>query len=36
MYNHQLQKTKTATKLQQAKLYELNERRALIRKQNES
>ena len=35
-YNHQLQKTKTKTKLQKKKQYELNKRRALIRKQNES
>ena len=35
-HNHQLQKTKKTTKLQKKKQYELNKRRGLIRKQNES
>ena len=35
-YNHQLQKTKKPTKLQTKKEYELNKRRKLIRRQNES
>ena len=35
-YNHQLQKTKKPTKLQKKKEYELNKRRKLIRRQNES
>ena len=35
-YNHQLQRTKQTTKLQKKKLFELNKRRVLIRKQNES
>ena len=35
-YNHQLQKTKKTTKLQKKKQDELNKRRILIRKQNES
>ena len=34
-YNHQLQKTKKPTKLQEKKEYELNKRRKLIRRQNE-
>ena len=35
-YNHQLQKTKKTTKIQKKKQYELNKRKTLIRKQNES
>ena len=35
-YNCQLQKTKKSTKLQKKKEYELNKRRKLIRRQNES
>ena len=35
-YNHHSQKTKKTTKLQMKKQYELNKRRKLIRKQNES
>ena len=35
-YNHQIQKTKKPTKLQKKKQYELNKRRKLIRRQNES
>ena len=35
-YNHQLQKTKKPTKLQKKKEYELNKRRKMIRRQNES
>ena len=34
-YNNQLQKTKKTTKLQKKKQHEINERRALFRKQNE-
>ena len=35
-YNQQIQKTKRPTKLQKKKEYELNKRRKLIRRQNES
>ena len=35
-YNRQLQKTNKSTKLQKKKKYELNKRRKLIRRQNES
>ena len=35
-YSHQLPKTKKPTKLQKKKEYELNKRRKLIRRQNES
>ena len=35
-YNRQLQKTKKPTKLQKKKQYELNKRRKLIRRKNES
>ena len=35
-YNRQPQKTKKSTRLQQKKEYELNKRRKLIRRQNES
>ena len=35
-HNHHLRKTKKSTKLQKKKLYELNKRGSLIRKQNES
>ena len=35
-YNRQLQKTQKSTKLQKKKEYELNKRRKLIRRQNES
>ena len=35
-YNRQLQKTKKPTKLQKKKEYELNKRKKLIRRQNES
>ena len=35
-HNHQLQKPKKTTNLQKKKLYELNKRRTLIGKQNES
>ena len=35
-YNHQLQKTKKPKKIQKKKEYELNKRRKLIRRQNES
>ena len=35
-YNQQLQKTKKTTKLQKKKQYELNKRKKLIRRQNET